>query len=262
MDNDFQAELELACSAVKEAGRKVMEKFGQRPRSWQKSPGDFVSAVDLDSEKTIAEAIEERWPEDGIMSEEDVNFGLEGERFWIIDPLDGTMNFLREMPFFSLSLALYTRNEVVTGVVYDPFHEELFSARKGGGAYLNGREISTGTVSELAECCITTEYIGYLDSAKKSRVLGRLGENFGNIRMPGSQALGLAYTAMGRFDLSYLPTSNAWDMAAGSLLITEAGGEVWAPGGYSCLKSGEITAGSSKLVRQFVEEVLEDEYRS
>ncbi len=260
MEKYFQAELDLACKAVKEAGQIVRNKFGRKSRRWQKAPGDFVSAVDLASEKSIAEAIQEHWPEDGIMSEEDINFGLEGERFWIIDPLDGTMNFLRGMPFFSLSLALYSRDEVAAGVVYDPFHEELFSARKNGGAYLNGREISTGTVTELVECCIATEYIGYLDSVKKRRMLGRLGENFGNIRMPGSQALGLAYTAMGRFDLSYLPRSNAWDMAAASLLITEAGGEIWAPGGYSCLKSGQITAGSSRLVKKFVEEVLGGEY--
>jgi len=259
-EQNYEFELKIAKEAVIEAGKIVMEGFRQKAQRWQKAPGDFVSQIDLEAEKKIADVIETQWPEDGIMSEEDINFGLDRERFWIIDPLDGTMNFLREVPYFSLSLALFARGEVVVGVVYDPFQKELFSAGKNKGAFLNSREIKIGEVDNLQESCITTEYVGYLDSSKKTKILQRLGENFANIRMPGSQALGLAYTAMGRFDLSYLPRSNAWDMAAGSLIIKEAGGKVWAsgPGGYSCLDSGEITAGNPKLVDKFIEDVLKE----
>ncbi len=260
MDN-LSKELEVASKAVKEAGKLIASKIEKRPERWQKAPGDFVSSVDLSAEDIVGKLIKKEFPDDGIMSEEDLNFGLEKERFWILDPLDGTMNYLRKLPFFSVSLALFRNDEVVLGVIYDPYHEKLFTAVKGGGAYLNGKKISIGNTSSLVECCITTEYIGYLDSVKKRRLLGRLGEFFGNIRMIGSQALDLAYTASGQVDIAFLPRSNPWDMAAGSILVKEAGGTVWAPGGYSCLKSGQIIAGNEKLVKEFVIEILEKKYQ-
>ncbi|MGM0414739.1 MAG: inositol monophosphatase family protein [Bacillota bacterium] len=260
MDN-LNKELEVASKAVEKAGKLIARKIEKRPERWQKAPGDFVSSVDLSSEEIVGKLIKKEFPDDGIMSEEDLNFGLEKERFWILDPLDGTMNYLRKLPFFSVSLALFKQDEVVLGVIYDPYHENLFTAVKGGGAYLNGKKIAVGDISNLVECCIATEYIGYLDSVKKRRLLGRLGEFFGNIRMIGSQALDLAYTAAGQIDIAFLPRSNPWDMAAGSILVKEAGGTVWAPGGYSCLKSGQIIAGNEELVKEFVTEILEKKYQ-
>ncbi|MGM0419451.1 MAG: inositol monophosphatase family protein [Bacillota bacterium] len=258
--SDYDKELQAASEAVKEAGKIIIKHFKSNPERWQKEPGHFVSEVDLAAEEAIGNVIKSYFPDDGIMSEEELNFGLDKKRFWIIDPLDGTMNYLRRLPFFSVSLALYCSNSVVVGAVYDPYHDELFTASAGDGAYLNDKRIYVGSVNKLVECCIATEYIGYLDSVKKRRLLGRLGEYFGNIRMGGSQAIDLAYTAAGRIDIAFLPRSNPWDMAAGSLLVEEAGGVVWAPGGYSCLKSGQITGGNHSIVRDFVEEILELEY--
>ncbi len=195
---------------------------------FKSSARDLVSRADKEAEQRFVAFLEKLLPEAGFIAEEDTRTHR-GDRYnWVIDPLDGTTNYLHGIYAWCTSVALMDGDEIVLGVIYDPEHDELFSASKGGGAFLNGKSIFVTGQSKLAESFMATGFP--YDNRGKQKVyldiLGRVNTKTRGIRRLGSAALDLAYVACGRFDGFYEYGLNPWDMAAGALLVTEAGGKI------------------------------------
>lgn len=220
--------LEVALTAVKEAGRIQKQYFGYSHQVEYKGEINPVSEVDKQCEQAILEVIFNSFPEHNILSEESVFEEKNSPLKWIIDPLDGTTNYLHGFHCFSVSVGLEIEGEVKLGVVYIPILEEMFVAEKGKGAFLNGQRITVSRTAQLNQSLLGTgfpydvhehvdEYLSYFrEFIKKSFA----------IRRPGSASMDLAYVAAGRFDGFWELKLHPWDVAAGSLLITEAGGIV------------------------------------
>lgn len=219
-----------------------------------KGPNDFVTEVDRAAEAAIIEVLHETYPGHAILAEESGLSG-EGEYCWIIDPLDGTTNFIHGFPQYAISIAL-TRNQVIEqAVVYDPVRNELFTATKGGGAFLNERRIRVSRRNRLSESLVGTGFpfreVSYME--QYIEVFRELTRKTAGLRRPGAAALDLAYVACGRFDAFWESGLQAWDMAAGALLIQEAGGLVSDFAGESeYLERGRIVAGSPKIFAQLL----------
>jgi myo-inositol-1(or 4)-monophosphatase len=224
-------ELLAAIKAAHAAGAITLEKFGElsHPEIQSKDFKDFVTDVDKACEAAISSIITESFPDDSMLCEEGTIINGSSGRTWIVDPLDGTLNFIHSFPVFSISIALKERNnELSTAVVYQPVLKELFTAERGHGAYLNGKQITISSRTEKESFLMGTglpfkEY-HYLES-----YIGMLKEvihDSAGIRRAGSAALDLAYTACGRFDGFWEYKLFPWDFAAGVLLVREAGGTV------------------------------------
>lgn len=221
----------------------------------QKAHNDFVTEVDRASEAAIIEVISSAYPGHSILAEES---GLKNEGAdpqWIIDPLDGTTNFIHGFPYYCVSIGLAQKGQITQAVVYDPTRNDLFTASKGGGAYLNDRRIRVAKRDRLADALIGTgfPYSGKGDFRGYLALFQQMTEACAGLRRPGAAALDLANVAAGRMDGFFEQGLKAWDMAAGSLLITEAGGLV----GDYCGNSGylerdEIVAGNPKIFAQMI----------
>ncbi len=224
-------ELQTAIKAAYAAGAITLEKFGELTHSEIKPKDfkDFVTDVDNACEAAISSIITESFPEDSMLCEEGTLINGTSGRTWIVDPLDGTLNFIHSFPVFSISIALKDgNNDLLTGVVYQPVLKELFTAERGGGAYLNGKQISISSRTEKESFLMGTglpfkEY-HYLESY--INMLKEVIHDSAGIRRAGSAALDLAYTACGRFDGFWEYKLFPWDFAAGVLLVREAGGTV------------------------------------
>ena len=213
-----------------------------------KGHNDFVTAVDKQAEAIIIDIIHKAYPGHGILAEES---GAQGddEFQWLIDPLDGTTNFMHGFPHFAVSIALKHKNALTQAVIYDPLKQELFTASKGDGAYMNKRRIRVAQKKNLNGALLATGFPFremdrleiYLDSFRKIFPLAA------GVRRAGSAALDLAYVACGRFDGFWEYDLQEWDIAAGALLIREAGGTVKAIGGDGAVTSGSIVAGNIKI---------------
>jgi len=222
-----------------------------------KGPKDFVSEVDRAAEAAIVETIHASYPDHAILAEEgterDVNSGA--EYLWIIDPLDGTTNFLHGFPQYCVSIALAHHNVVQQGVIYDPVRNDLFTATRGRGAFLNDRRIRVGKRTHLRDALIGTGFPfrdgSYLDTyLAMMKVM--MTETAG-LRRPGAAALDLAYVAAGSYDGFFEVGLNPWDVAAGSLLVLEAGGligDLAGEGDY--LYGGQVIAASPKIFAQMI----------
>ncbi len=193
-----------------------------------KAKNDFVTKVDRKSEDCIVEILKQKTPEFDILTEETPPDKIKGEYRWIIDPLDGTTNYIRSFPFFSISIALEKKNEIVLGIVYDPLRKEMFSAEKGEGAFLNDERISVSKRIVLNECFLATGFPfkahNHIDGYLK--IFREMFMKSSGIRRAGSAVLDLCYTACGRFDGFWEMKLSPWDVAAGSLFVKEAGGRV------------------------------------
>ncbi len=266
MNSEFE---ETARKVVLSAGDIILEHIGHIARSdiHSKGPSDFVTEVDKKCEDLIIGTITRRFPDHHIMSEETAGDGLQPGITWVIDPLDGTTNFIHGFPFVAVSVAVCVDKHPVLGLVFDPVRKELFVARKGGGAFLNDRPIRARNESPLGDALIATGFPfrsrsvlePYLETFRKifHRVSG--------IRRAGAAALDLAYLAMGRVDGFWEVGLKAWDVAAGALLVTEAGARVsdfWGEENY--LENGHIVGGTVsvypyllKQVQRFLVPVLE-----
>ena len=245
--------LNIAITAARAAGQIILRNYAHvdqlRPQT--KQYNDFVSEVDQMAEQEIIATIRKAYPSHAILAEESGEHS--GDEFqWIIDPLDGTTNFLHGFPQFSVSIALKHEKKLEVGVVYDPFKEELFAAERGGGATLNNRRIRVSKRTHLEGALLGTGFPyregqdldGYL------RTLRKILEQTTGIRRAGSAALDLAYVANGRLDGFWEFDLNAWDIAAGVLLIQEAGGLVSdTQGGHSYLESGDLVCANPKLFK-------------
>lgn len=225
-------ELTLAKRAARKAGAFLMERLGRLRDVRYKSVRDPVSEADTGSEALIAGMIREAFPGDGFLGEEETSWesgkGGGGGRRWIVDPLDGTVNFAHSYPCFCVSIALEQGGEIVLGVIYDPAGKELYSAARGAGATLNGKPISVSSTKSLIRSLVVTGF-PYDTTANPGNIF-RDFENMTRtsqgVRRDGSAALDLCYVASGRFDGFWELRLKPWDTAAGMLIVAEAGGLV------------------------------------
>ena len=228
----WSANINVMLKAARRAGRSLMKDFGEvaNLQVTSKGPGDFVSRADLRAEKILKEELREARPNYGWLAEEGgEEKGEDPTRRWIVDPLDGTTNFLHGLPHWAVSVALEHKGQIVAAVVFNPASEEIFIAEKGGGAWLNDRRIRVSGRRDMIEMIFATglPFGGRGDLPATMHDLGRLLPVSAGVRRMGAASLDLAYVAAGRFD-GYWERSmlNAWDIAAGILLVKEAGGFV------------------------------------
>lgn len=223
-----------------------------------KSLNSLVSYVDKNAEIQLVERLGKLLPKATFLTEEETIENREGEYRWIIDPLDGTTNFLHQLPFFSISVALEFHGEIVLGVVYEVSRNECFYAWKNGGAYVNDVKIEVSKRTELGDALIATgfPYYDYRGVEPYFEVLEFFIKNTRGVRRFGSAALDLAYVACGRFDAYYEYSLNAWDVAAGVLLVKEAGGKLSDfQGGENYIFGKEMIATSPPIFEKTLEVV-------
>ena len=224
----------------------------------QKDQNDYVTEVDRAAEAAIIEVLTEAYPDHAILAEESgASNSDNSEHVWIIDPLDGTTNFIHGFPCYCVSIALQQNGVVTHGVIYDPVHNDLFTASKGSGAFLNNRRIRVGKTDRLSRALIGTGYAGRHQDPDALKTFLKMFEvmtlNSQAVRRPGSAALDLANVACGRYDGYYEKNLKVWDIAAGALLVSEAGGIVSDfEGEANYLDSGHIVAGSPRIFAQML----------
>jgi len=217
----------------------------------RKGPADFVSLADLRAEKIIRAELARARPKFGFLLEEAGEVaGEDASSRWIVDPLDGTTNFLHGIPHFAISIAVEEHGELVAGLILAPAHDELFWAERGKGAYLNDRRLRVSSRSRLNEALLATgiPFHGHGDAARCSREIAAVMTEVAGLRRFGSAALDLAYTAAGRYDGFWEHDLKPWDVAAGIVLVREAGGMVTdIGGGENMLNGGQILAANPGL---------------
>jgi myo-inositol-1(or 4)-monophosphatase len=220
-------ELEVAIAAAEAAGEVLRRGFGQRLDVEYKGEAELVTEADEEAEQKIKEVLRGAFPDHGMLTEESGELEGESGSRWIVDPLDGTTNYVHGLPLFCTSIALEKDGEVVSGVVHDPIAKETYAAERGGGATLNGEPVGVSDTEESARALLGTSYPD--DPEEVPKALG-LFEGFTNLargmRRLGSGALDLCYVAAGRLEGCYEQGFSAWDVAAGILMVEEAGGEV------------------------------------
>jgi len=210
----ISANLNIMIKAAEKASKALIRDFGEIEKLQVsiKGPTDFVSNADLRAEKIIIEELKKAKPNYSIISEEDGSESNKDKKnTWIIDPIDGTTNFLHGVPHFSISIALKSDNEIISGLIYDPIKNEMFYAEKNNGAFFNNQRIKVSKKKEINSCLFATggKYKNEIDLT---------------IRKSGSAALDLAYVAAGRYDGYFQDELNLWDVAAGIIILKEAGG--------------------------------------
>jgi len=240
--------------AAEKAARGLRRDFGEveQLQVSLKCPGNFVSTADLKAERTLRQELSKARPDYSFLMEESgASAGKDTEHRWIVDPLDGTTNFLHGLPHFCISIALERAGDIVAGVVYDPIKDELFWGEKGIGSFLNDRRLRVSSRRQLSQALLATgtPYGQRSDGRPRYlRQLDSLMDQVGDIRRMGAAALDLAYVAAGRFDGYWEYGLGAWDIAAGLLLVREAGGYVSEPSGDGDpLRSGDTLAANDHL---------------
>ena len=248
----------IATRAARAAGQTIMRAYTELDRVEVSTKGinDFVTSVDKEAEATITYQIRKSYPDHTIVGEEDgENRGQNKDYVWIVDPLDGTNNFVRGIPHFAVSIALQHKGVTEIAVIYDPVREELFSAVRGKGAKVNDFRMRVTSVNELDSTMIGT---GFPFKARQHtetymKILAEVFPQCADLRRAGSAALDLAYVAAGRLDGFFEIGLKPWDIAAGDLICREAGGTVTDfTGGHNYLVSGNIVAGTPKVTSQLV----------
>lgn len=249
--------LNIAMRAARQAGRVLLRYYERTEQLTVQDKGrnDFVSEVDRSAETAIVKELRSKYPSHAILAEEG---GRQGgsDTVWIIDPLDGTTNYLHGFPQFAVSIGLQSRGKLELGVVYNPLSEEMFTAARGQGAHLNDRRLRVANRTGLDGALIGTGF-PYRDQHRLDRYLGMLKvvmQQAAGIRRPGSASLDLAFVAAGRTDGFWELGLSPWDMAAGALLISEAGGTATdLAGGGRFLETGNIVAANLKVHRALLE---------
>ena len=247
--------LEVATQAAEEAGSLFLEHVhGERQLSYKEGRANIVTDVDVLVEQRIITLLQAEYPGYNILSEESAAVDNDSEYTWVIDPLDGTNNYVHGIPFYSVSIALTSSKEILLGLIYDPWMRELFVAEKGAGARLNGQPVVVSERTSIEGSFIGCD-MGY-DAEAGARILETVKSSWPQmcgIRIMGSAVLGLAYVACGRLDLYVHPYLYPWDIASGILLVREAGGEVtdW-EGKPSIIMNNQILAGNKKVHQAFI----------
>jgi len=245
----------LAVQAAKKAGRVLQRRLGRTRRVDYKGAVNLVTEMDFRSERIIVSEIRKRCPEHGFLAEEKVQEQTASPYRWIIDPLDGTTNYAHGYPVYGVSIALEKEGKIILGVVYDPSREELFVAEKGKGARLNGRRIRVSSASRLSKSLLATGFPYDLRESKANNF-----DHFQNfalrvhaVRRAGSAALDLCYVAAGRFDGFWEMKLGPWDLAAGGLMVQEAGGRVTDFQGRPLgLDGRQVLASNSRIHREMM----------
>jgi myo-inositol-1(or 4)-monophosphatase len=222
-------QINIIIRACNKASRSLIRDFGEieNLQVSSKGPGDFVTSADKRTEKTIIEELQKAHPEYGIITEESgiINKSNTKNR-WIIDPIDGTMNFLNGVPQFAISVAYEENDEIICGVIFNPIMNEMFCAEKGNGAYLNNSRIRVSNKKKISDALLVTG--GPKQTSKiKDKIFSEyinVSNNVSNVRKFGSAALDMAYVACGRFDGYWQRELNYWDIAAGIIILKESGG--------------------------------------
>ena len=259
MSSNLHPMLNVAIKAARAAGAIINRAAldVESVRISQKQINDFVTEVDHASEKIIIETLLTAYPGHGILAEESgQEFGAKDSEFvWIIDPLDGTTNFIHGFPVYCVSIALAVKGKVEQAVIYDPSRNDLFTATKGRGAYMNERRIRVSKRTQLKDCLISTGFPFRPGDNFKSylNMMSDVMQRTAGLRRPGAAALDLAYVAAGFADGFFESGLSIWDVAAGSLLVTEAGGLVGNfTGEADFLDQRECLAGSPRIYGQLV----------
>ena len=242
-------ELGVALAAAEAAGEILRSSFGREQSVRYKGEVDPVTEVDERAEEKIGGMLREAFPDYGILAEEGGATASGGEYRWIVDPIDGTVNFAHGLPAFCVSIALERAGEIVLGVVHDPIAEEVFVAERGGGATLNGRPIRVSGTDELIRALVATGFPYDRDTMPAALDLfGRFAVLTQGVRRIGSAALDVCYVAAGRLDGYYERGVKPWDIAAGVLILEEAGGKATGFQGEGLdLEGSEIVASNTAL---------------
>ena len=239
----ISANLNIMIKASEKASKILIRDFGELENLQvsKKGPQDFVTNADIKAEKAIIEELKKARPNYSIISEENgVEKNKDESNFWIIDPIDGTTNFLHGVPHFAISIALQSNNEIVCGLIFDPIKDELFYAEKNNGAYFNNQRIRVSKKREINDCLFA---------------IGKGKYNPDLIcRRSGSAALDMAYVASGRFDGYFQNNLNLWDIAAGIIIVKEAGGIVNEID-LSSLKNLKVLASSAEINTKYIEKI-------
>jgi myo-inositol-1(or 4)-monophosphatase len=250
--------LNVMVGAATKAARGLTRDFGEveNLQVSRKGPADFVSAADRRAEEIIRAELERARPGYSFLMEESGETrGRDAQHRWIVDPLDGTTNFLHGIPQFAISIALERQGRLTAAVVYDPIGDELFCAERGGGAFLNDRRLRVASREVLADSVVATgmPFRGHGDYSAYLKELAAVMPQIAGVRRFGAASLDLAWVAAGRFDGFWEHDLSPWDMAAGILIIREAGGFVTdLEGGDALLQSGGIVAGNEAIHRELL----------
>lgn len=252
--------LNIAVQAARSAGNTIMRAVDRLDtiKVSEKRPNDYVTEIDQLVEREIIAIIRKAHPNHGILGEESGELAG-NDTIWIIDPIDGTRNFIHGFPHFAVSIAVSRKGKIEQGVIYDPVRQELFTAARGKGAQLNDRRIRVSKHSQLEECLLGTGF-PYRHSPEHQAAyvssLQSLIPLCGDVRRAGAATLDLAYVACGRLDGFWELGLKPWDLAAGTLLIKEAGGIVCDNrGGEDFMKNGNIIAANPKILKQLLKTV-------
>lgn len=248
--------LNTATTAARKAGNiiaRAMQDLGALDIQ-EKGRHDYVTNIDHQAEKVIIDIIQKAYPSHGILAEESGE--QSGDEYqWIIDPLDGTKNFVHGLPHCCVSMAVMHKGRIEHGLIYDPFRDDLFTATRGNGARLNNYRIRVSNLPNLRNALVSSTLLPNNPDffAAQTDLLQSINQDISGVRMMGSAALSLAYVAAGRLDAYWEVNLKPWDMAAGALMVREAGGLVTdMKGSEDFLDNGKIVAGNLKIVRQLL----------
>jgi myo-inositol-1(or 4)-monophosphatase len=248
--------MEKAC---RKAAKTIIRDFGEieKLQVSVKGPGDFVSAADKRAEQIIISELEKARPTYSILSEEIGEIKKDDSFKWVIDPIDGTSNFLHGIPHFAISIGLEHNKEIICGIIYDPIKDEMFAAEKGNGSYLNNQRIRVSSRSKLKDCIISTGG-PRVNSEDKELSLNEYIKFSSKVLIPirkmGSAALDMAYVAAGRCDGFWQRNLSHWDIAAGIVIVKEAGGYVTdTKGGSTYIENKNILVTNSKINDEMIE---------
>ena len=243
--NSISANLNIMIKASEKASKILIRDFGELEKLQvsRKGPTDFVSNSDLKAEKIIIEELKKARPNYSILSEESGSeFNKDNKNTWIIDPIDGTLNFLHGVPHFAISIALKTDNEIISGLIFDPIKNEMFYAEKNYGAFFNNHRTRVSKKTEINDCLFVTG--GKINKDLKLQY-----------RKSGSAALDIAYVAAGRYDGYFQKELNLWDIAAGIILVKEAGGII-NDISLNQNKNLEVVASSPNIHQKMMEKII------
>tara|TARA_A100001011_G_scaffold392994_1_gene481781 strand:- start:931 stop:1671 length:741 start_codon:yes stop_codon:yes gene_type:complete len=243
--NSISANLNIMIKASEKASKILIRDFGEveKLQVSKKGPSDFVTNADLKAEKIIIEELKQARPNYSIISEENgIEKNKDKKNTWIIDPIDGTMNFLHGIPHFAISIALRCNNEIVSGLIFDPIKNEMFYAEKNSGAFFNNHRMRVSKKNEISECLFVTG--------------GKIKKHLDiQYRKSGSAALDIAYVAAGRYDGYFQRELNLWDIAAGIIMIKEAGGFINEID-LSQTKNVDVIASSHDIHQKMLEKIV------
>ena len=249
--------LTVMIAAVRKAARSLQRDYGELANLQvsQKGPGDYVTAADKKCDKILREELAKARPGYAFLTEETGTVkGTDPDHRFIIDPIDGTMNFMHAVPYFAITVALERKDELVAAITYNPITDEMFLAEKGGGAFLNNKRLRVAQRRDIHDTLVSYEvpHRGGKELPLSRAEIAVLQARVVGLRGTGSAALSLAYVAAGRFDAAIVRNVNKWDIAAGILLVREAGGFAYdADSERSAMETGNILATNADLLPQF-----------